>query len=463
MSTFSLRTPLPVSAENAFAWYSRPGAFERLVPPWQYARVVERQGGIRDGDRLVLELGKGPLRVRWTAVHRDYSDGRQFRDVQTSGPFARWIHTHRFLPAGPEACLLEDEVEYELPLGALGRVLGGSLARRQLERMFRMRHARTRGDLERHRKTARRKALRVVLTGASGLVGTSLAAFLTTGGHRVDRLVQRPTAGDTREIPWDPAGGVLEATALEGADAVVHLAGESVAGARWSRDRKRAIRESRVNGTALVARTLAGLRHPPRVLISASAIGICGNRPGEMVTEESPPGTGFLAEVARDWEAAAEPARRAGVRVVHPRFGIILSARGGTLASLLIPFRLGLGGVVGDGRQTVSWIALDDAVGAIHHLIVDETSAGPVNVVAPNPVTSREFTATLARVLGRPALLPLPASMVHLLFGEMGQALLLDSAHVRPAKLEAAGFQFHQPMLEHALRAELGRWQGVPA
>ena len=297
--------------------------------------------------------------------------------------------------------------------------------------------------------------LRFVVSGASGLVGSALSATLVGRGHRVERLVRRPPASGAPEIAWDPAKGTIDRDALEGADAVVHLAGESVA-ASWTARRKRAIRESRVAGTGLLASTLADLRRPPRVLVSASAVGYYGDRGEKTVTEDSPPGTGFLAETARAWEAAAEPALEAGIRLVHPRIGMVLSARGGALAKMLTPFRLGLGGVVGTGRQQMSWIALDDLVAVLEHLALTDELSGPVNAVAPHPVTNREFTATLGRVLGRPTLMPLPGFMVRLLFGEMGQALLLDGARVLPSRLEASGFRFRYPRLEEALRAELG-------
>jgi hypothetical protein len=298
---------------------------------------------------------------------------------------------------------------------------------------------------------------RVAVTGASGLIGSVLTATLEAAGQRVDRLVRRPPAPGAREIRWDPEAGVVDAAALEGVDAVVHLAGESLAVGRWTPARKAAVRRSRVEGTACLARTLAGLRRPPRVLVAASAIGYYGDRGEEPVTEDSAPGTGFLPEVCRAWEAAAQPARAAGIRLVHARMGVVLAREGGALARMLPPFRLGLGGVIGSGRQYVSWIALADVVAALRRLLADEALAGPVNVTAPAPVTNAEFTRTLARVLGRPALVPLPALAVRLLFGEMGQALLLEGARVLPARLEAAGFRVAHPALEGALRAVLAR------
>jgi len=297
----------------------------------------------------------------------------------------------------------------------------------------------------------------VAVTGSSGLVGSALLPELAARGHRAIRLLRPgPPAAGEPAVAWDPAAGTIDARALEGVDAVVHLAGEGVAG-RWSAAKKARIRDSRVRSTALLAGTLARLARPPRVLVCASAIGWYGDRGDEVLTEASPAGTGFLAEVCREWEAAAGAAALAAIRVVHLRIGMALSRRGGALAALLPVFRLSLGGPVGRGAQWMSWIALDDLVGAIVHALGADTLAGPVNAVAPHPVTNREFTRTLGRVLRRPAFLPFPAPAARLLLGEMADALLLASARVLPLRLTASGYAFEHPELRGALRAELGR------
>ena len=296
---------------------------------------------------------------------------------------------------------------------------------------------------------------RVVVSGASGLVGARLGDLLRDAGRNVSALVRRTPRADA-EIEWDPPRARIAAAALEGSHAVVHLAGENVAGGRWTAARKRLIRSSRVESTLLLARALSELARPPRVFVCASAIGYYGNRGEESLCEESEPGAGFLADLCREWEAATAAAGRAGLRVVCLRIGVVLSAKGGALARMLTPFRLGLGGVIGNGRQVMSWIALDDLVRAIDHGIQNDNVIGPVNAVAPRPVTNREFTRTLGKLLRRPTVLPLPAPIVRLAFGEMGRALLLDGARVRPDKLTASGFEFRFPHLELALRHELG-------
>jgi uncharacterized protein (TIGR01777 family) len=297
----------------------------------------------------------------------------------------------------------------------------------------------------------------VAVTGASGLVGRALVPFLTAAGHRVVTVSRRPSGPD--QIGWDPAAGVLDPSGLEGIDAVVHLAGEPI-GVRWTAARKRRIRASRVEGTRLLAETLARLPRRPQVLVSASGAGIYGNRGDATLTEDTPAEDAppdFLVEVARAWEAATEPARAAGIRVVHLRLGMVLSPAGGALERMLPLFRLGLGGPLGSGRQWVSWIAIDDVVGAAQHALLRADLAGPVNATAPEPVTSRVLATTLGRVLRRPALLPAPAPALRLVFGEMAGTALLGGQRALPTRLLASGYRFRFPSLEPALRAMLGR------
>lgn len=298
--------------------------------------------------------------------------------------------------------------------------------------------------------------MRVVLSGASGLIGAALVSALEGAGHEVVRLVRRASAHGGREIPWDPASGVLDAPALRGSDAAIHLSGENVAGGRWTAARKKAIRESRVQSTALLARTMARMEPPPGVWLCASAIGYYGDRGDRVVTESDAGGTGFLAEVCREWEAATGPASEAGIRVANLRFGVVLSAKGGALPAMLAPIRMGVGGPLGTGRQYVSWIAIDDAVKGIVHLLETPGVSGPVNLTSPNPVTNLELTKTLGRVLSRPAILRAPAFALRLALGEMAGEMLLAGARVRPERLLQSGYRFAWPDLEPFLRRELG-------
>jgi len=294
--------------------------------------------------------------------------------------------------------------------------------------------------------------MRILVTGASGLVGSALVPFLASRGDDVVRLVRAEPKPGTNEIRWDPDKGVDDVTALEGFDGVVHLAGENISEGRWTDEKKIRIRDSRVKGTRVLADLLAQLAEPPKVFVSASAIGFYGSRGDEVLNEQSASGDDFLAEVCREWELATRPAADKGVRVVNLRFGVILSREGGALEKMLTPFKLGVGGRVGDGWQYMSWITLDDVIGTIHHALTRDALHGPVNVVTPRAVTNREFTKTLGGVLSRPTLLPVPAFALRLAFGEMADALLLSSMRVEPLRLKESGYGFQYPELEGALR-----------
>jgi uncharacterized protein (TIGR01777 family) len=295
----------------------------------------------------------------------------------------------------------------------------------------------------------------VAITGASGLIGRSLAAFLSSGGHEVVRIVRRRPAG-AGEVFWDPAADEIDAAGLEGLDAVVHTAGESIAGV-WTTGKKDAILRSRVDGTSLLTRTLARLKKKPSVLVSAAGVGWYGGRGDEELTEESAPGEGFLADVAVQWERALDPAREAGIRVVTTRQGLIMTGAGGMLPLVAPVFRLGLGGKVGSGEQWFPWIALDDLLGVMLRALTDESLSGPTNAVAPGQVTNAVFTEVLGRVLGRPTVVSVPQTALEKAGGQMARELLLYSMRVVPEKLEERSFRFLFPDLESALRFELGR------
>ena len=457
MPRFVRRSTMPVSAEALHAWHAAPGAFERLTPAWQPAHVVSRSGGITDGSRVVLDIPVlgGLVTQRWSLEHRDHIAGRQFRDVQLAGPFATWSHLHRFEPIDATSSVLADEIDYALPLGPLGQAAAGWYVADSLERLFVWRHARTLMDLRRHAAVAGLPPLHVAITGGTGMIGRALTGFLRMGGHCVRWITRSPDAS-RGDIGWDPAAGTIDTDALEGVDAVVHLAGANV-GERWTAAHKRAIRDSREQGTRTIARAIAGMAATPRVFISGSAIGLYGDTGDRTVDETTPPGTGFLGEVAQTWEREAEPAAAAGVRTCIARIGVVLAAEGGALARMLPAFQAGVGGPLGSGRQWMSWVSLDDVIGAIHHLLLDDTLTGPFNVVAPAPVTNAEFVATLGRVLRRPTVLPVPAFALTALFGEMAEATILGGQRVLPARLTAAGFSHEHPTLDAALRFELGR------
>ncbi|NMO22904.1 TIGR01777 family protein [Pyxidicoccus fallax] len=461
---FDARSQMPVSASELFTWHTREGAFERLSPPWEHVEVVERTGdGIRTGARVVVRMSLGPIPQRMVAEHTLYEEGSLFQDTQRSGPFAKWVHTHRMLP-GPDSrtSTLHDEIEYVLPVGALGSAFGNGIARTKLERMFAYRHRVTREDLRRHAAFASHGPLTVAITGASGLVGSSLTPFLTTGGHTVKRMVRGKADPSKGEVSWAPDKGQVDTDALEGVDAVVHLAGANVAGQRWTPEYKNVILKSRSEGTRTLCEALARMKRKPRVLVCATATGIYGSRGDEPLTEESAPGGGFLADVCRAWEAATAPAEAAGIRVVRLRIGPVLDAREGPLAKLLPAFKAGGGGPIGSGQQWFSWVSLEDVLGLIHFSLFTEAARGPINTVAPGTVRQEEFARTLGRVIRRPAFLPVPAPVIRTLFGEMGQETVLSGARVLPTAAERLGYTFIHRDLEDALRFTLGRTTAGP-
>ncbi len=297
---------------------------------------------------------------------------------------------------------------------------------------------------------------RIAITGSTGLIGEALAVSLAGDGHRVVRLVRDASRAGAEDVVWDPARGTIDAARLEGVDAVVHLAGEPIGASRWTPATKRAILDSRIQGTELIARTVAALDTPPSVLVSSSAVGVYGDRADEELTEDSDQGDDFLAEVCIAWEAAAAPARDAGVRVVHPRTGVVIAKDGPLIDKVELPFRLGVGGRVGTGRQYVPWISLADEIAALRFLI-DTPLEGPVNLVGPSPATNAELTSALGTVLRRPTLLPIPAFAIRLLYGEMGETLATVSQRVLPARLLAAGFTFQHATILAALRTAFQR------
>lgn len=431
-------------------WHTRPGAIHRLTPPWQPMSALAEAESLADGT-AVLRLPGG---LQWVARHDPsaYEPPHRFVDELSSGGVVSWPvrlvggwrHTHTFEDLDGTRTLMRDQVEAVVPAG-------------MLRPMFVYRHRQVADDLAAHRRAADAgmPPMVVAVTGASGLVGAALCAFLTTGGHRVIRLV-RGAARGADERQWSPQSPAPDL--LDGVDAVVHLAGESIAG-RFNSAHRARIRDSRVEPTRLLAEVAARATNGPRAFVSASAIGFYGSDRGDtQLTEDSSRGDGFLADVVTDWEAATSPAGDAGLRVVKVRTGIVQAAAGGTLALLRPLFAAGLGGRVADGRQWMAWIGLDDLLDIYHRALYDERLDGPVNAVAPEPVRNSEYTATLARVLHRPALLPVPSFGPRILLGEQGaQELAEASQRVLPAKLLGLGHTFRQPGLADALAHQLGR------
>lgn len=442
---------LPVSIDEAFAYHDRPGALQRLIPPWESVEIEHSDGSLETGSRVVMKTKVFGFPVRWVAEHTEYDPPRLFCDTQLSGPFAAWKHRHEFHASG-SYCQLNDRVEYQIPMGAIGRLLGGGKVRSTLEAMFSYRHRVTRDDLTLQADRPC-EPMCVAISGRSGLVGNQLASMLTLLGHQVRPIVRSASRQASDIAIWDSEE---EAAKLAEVDAVVHLAGKSIADARWNPKIKQEIRDSRVVKTRQLCESLARLGKKPSVLICASATGIYGNRGDQLLTEQSSTGDDFLAEVARDWEEACRPAAEAGIRVINARLGVVLSPKGGALEKMLLPAQFA-GGALGSGGQWWSWIALDDVLGAIYHCLTDASMSGPINFVSPQPITNRDFAKTLGGVINRPALFPAPSPVLRLALGEMADALLLASTRVEPQKLNEAGYRFRFNQLDDFLRYCLGR------
>jgi uncharacterized protein (TIGR01777 family) len=426
------------SIEDVFVWHERPGALARLLPPWQPIEVETEAVSLAEGT-AVLRLPGG---IRWVARHSDYDPPRRFVDDLVSLPLP-WRHVHTFEAEGPRATRVTDTVTTPVPASLLRPT-------------FVYRHLQLADDLEAIAGLRRLgpTSSTVAITGSSGLIGTALRAFLSSAGYRVVRLVRRrPVSEDERA--WDVAAP--DPAVFEGVDAVVHLAGATIAG-RFSEAHKTAIATSRIEPTRRLVDALVR-SGGPRVLLASSAIGYYGpDRGDELLEEAADPGRGFLADVVARWEHATQAAAEGGVRVVTVRTGVVLSARGGMLKALRPIFSAGLGGRIGDGRQWISWIDLDDLTDVYARALVDARIDGVLNAVSPFPVRNEDLTATLARVLRRPALLHVPEPALRALLGTEGvRELARASQRVTPGRLHALGFRFRRPGLEASLRHQLGR------
>jgi len=463
MGIFEYKSKMNAPARAVFAWHEAPGAFERLAPPWLKVEVVARSGGIKDGT-VTLLVHQGPAFIKWKFAHdpKHFIEGQQFYDYQIQGPFKSYCHTHRVEPDAVTSSYLIDRIEFELPQLLPATPLAEEYIQQELRRLFQYRHRVIAQDLEQLVRYQGGKTMRVLVSGSTGMIGSALVTGLTTSGHSVTRLVRPESQGSDHvegidSVLWDPRALNIDQKKLAGFDAVVHLAGDSIAHGRWSAERKTELRNSRVPVTRMLAETLSKLKPKPKVFACASAIGYYGPRGSEALSESASKGSGFLADLCQDWEAATRPASDAGIRVVRLRTGIVLSPTGGALKQMLLPFQLGAGGIIGDGKQYYSWISLDDECGAIIYALETESLSGPVNLTAPHPVTNKEFTKTLGTVLSRPTFIPIPSFGLRAIFGEMADELLISGQNVRPEKLENAGYPFRDLELEPTLRHLLGK------
>jgi uncharacterized protein (TIGR01777 family) len=453
MAVFRKRKAFDCTKEQLFDWHERDGAVNRLTPPWEKAEIIEKQGGITDGSRMKMRVKTGPISQEWIAVHKDYKRPETFTDVMEKGPFKTWQHKHSFFDQG-DGSAIEDDITYSLPLSPISEIVAGRWVEQKLEKMFAYRYRITETDMQFMNKYKYTKKLIIAVTGANGLIGSNLIPFLTTQGHEIRKIARVSGATDKKYYHNTSTG---EIKGFEGADVVIHLAGEPIANARWTDSKKKEIMDSRAIGTAQVATAIGKLEQPPKLLITASAIGFYGDRGDEIIDEFSEGRGGFSYDVCVNWENAARPVMDKGVRVVFARTGVVLSPQSGALTNFLPFFKAFMGSVPGSGKQYLSWISIDDMIRGITHCIYTEELEGPVNFTAPEPVRMKELAVVLGKVLNRPSGFRIPSFIVKIMFGQMGKELLLAGAKVLPKQLLDTGFDFTHARLEPALRHMLGK------
>ncbi|MCK5695681.1 MAG: TIGR01777 family oxidoreductase [Desulfobacula sp.] len=446
-----IKTPV----EILFSWHAVNGAISRLTPPWAPLKMISHKGkGIQKGVKIAFRLSIFKIPMIWEAQHIEYQENKLFKDRQIRGPFSKWEHTHRFTADGKENSTMEDILEFKLPFGFLSRPFYG-FAKKEFERMFRYRHRVLKYDLEHHVDKIPKK--RILISGASGTIGSTLVPFLRTCGHEVIRLVRKKDNLLEDELFWDPYKNILDLETAGHFDVVINLNGVDISRGRWTDKQRKKIVDSRIIPTRLLVKKMSNLNQKPGVFISSSAIGYYGEGKDKVLTEDSGMGDSFISRVCKQWEDASVNAQRSGIRTIQLRIGVVLTPAGGALARMELPFKMGCGVKLSHGRQYMSWISMDDTVSGILHILGHPELQGPVNLAAPNPVTNKEFSQTLAKIFSKKLFFTMPKFIALALWGEMGKETLLTSARVRPGKLLDNGFSFQHETLLPALKDMLGR------
>ncbi len=449
------RTKIKVPVKTLFQWHAREGAISRLTPPWAPLKMISRSGeGIQKGVRIRFCLRFFRIPVIWEAEHIEYQEDKVFIDRQIKGPFSRWEHTHRFIADGKENSIMEDKVEFKLPLGFLSRPFYG-LAKKEFNRMFNYRHRVLKYDLEHH--VGKMSPKKIIISGSSGTIGSILVPLLRTCGHEVIRLVRKKGHLLKDEVFWDPYKGILDLEKLDPIDAVINLNGVDISRGRWTKKQKQRIIDSRIIPTRLLARKMSHLKHKPGVFISSSAIGFYGQKGDKALNEVADAGDYFISKVCKLWEEASMDAQKAGIRTIQLRIGVVLTPAGGALKRMELPFKTGCGVRLSHGRQYMSWISMDDAISGILHILSHNKIRGPVNLTAPDAVTNDRFSNALASVFSKKVFFSLPRFVALAMWGQMGKETLLTSARVKPEKLLDHGFLFQHKTLVCALKDMLGR------
>ncbi len=460
MPKFTHQKQYEASKKELWNWYNSPGAFRRIMPEWEGIKPVQ-VGSLKDDEETIFKVSIGPIKRKWVARHHSVVENETFSDRMIKGPFGKWDHQHSFVGSG-NVTRIQDTVDWKLPLHILTGWTAKLTVIPRMNQMFRYRSEKVANDINQIQKTCDLPRQRVLVSGSTGMIGLQLCAFLEAAGHDVHRLLRVDSklpvdVNSEKVIRWNDETGKIIKGDINGFDSVIHLAGAGIGDKRWSQKRKEIIRSSRVIPTTNLAKILAGSEHPPKAFLSGSAIGYYGDRGTESIDESSSKGDGFLSETCSQWEQATLVAKESGIRVSNLRSGIVISPLGGALAKLLLPTKMGGGGPVGGGRQIQSWISLDDEIYAIHHLMMQDTSQGAYNLTSPNSVSQKEFAKILGRVLRRPSFMPLPKFALQLMFGEMGNVLIIEGQDVKPTRLQESGFTFTYSRLESCLRNCLGR------
>jgi uncharacterized protein len=464
MNSFERSILIDCDRQTLFNYHAAPGAINRLIPPWENIRFLKRGDSLDIGTEVLIRQYLFGFPVNWKARHTKLESPTEFEDTQIQGPFRSWVHTHRFEPEGSDSTRMIDRVNYQLPL--FGGWTDGWLIRPKLEAMFRYRHQTTASDMRLKRfidSLANKPRYRIGVTGSTGLIGRRLVDLISVLGHEPIRILRPKSIDNPIDFPsnaaraiWNDIDGGFDSQLVNELDAVVHLAGASLASSRWTEKVKRKLRSSRVETTQRLVADLLRLPSPPKALICASGVGYYGDCKDMIADESSPAGSDFLAELAKDWEEAAYQYQNSGGRVAIGRLGVVLDPRAGALSKLLLPFRFGVGGKFGAGSQYWSWIDVDDAAAGLLALAVSRGCEGAYNLTAPQSVTNREFAATLARVLGRPAFLPIPETLLRWTLGEMADGMLLTSTRAESRRLNLLGFPYRSPTLSECLAHLLG-------
>tara|TARA_A100001037_G_scaffold210093_1_gene188291 strand:- start:1710 stop:3104 length:1395 start_codon:yes stop_codon:yes gene_type:complete len=447
-----------VSADTCFKWHAAKGAFARLNPPFAPVEILEEPDELKAGAEVLIRVPT-PLPffgIKWRLTHPEYVEGEYFRDTQVKGPFKSWEHTHNFKDLDKNTSEMKDVLKFALPLGILGRIFGAPIVKKQLSALFNYRHTILNLDMETLKNN--NESLNILISGSSGLIGSALIPYFTTQGHTVTRLLRSEGEKSEGIEYWDYENRTTTIDSNQKFDVVIHLGGVNLAGGRWTNKRKDQMLKSRTDSTSFLSEIITSLKTPPKVFLCASAVGIYGTTNANPRDEDSDVGNLYSSMIVDEWEKATKRVSDAGIRVVNLRFGMVLSPLGGALKKFVLPAKMGVGGKLGNGKNLISWISMEDVLGVVTHCVTNEAISGPLNVVANDMYTNKRLIQTICKVLKRPCLFPVPAFVLIFMFGkQMAKETIFVSTSVSNSKLIDSGYKFKFPELESALRHMLGK------